>query len=111
MSSDEAEVRHQNAYMLASSCKWQLAVWPWPGGQSALTSRIWHSRQAAAKRKWPSSFVDRGTGHFTVPGSQPITIGLRTPACSRNGKSRAGLQYKAPSQKDHILRCQHVLLS
>lgn len=36
MSSDEAEVRHQKAYMLASSCKWQLAVWPWPGGQSAL---------------------------------------------------------------------------
>ena len=36
MSSEEAEVRHQNAYILASSCKWQLAAWPWPGGQSAL---------------------------------------------------------------------------
>ena len=36
VSSEEAEVRHQNAYILASSCKWQLAAWPWPGGQSAL---------------------------------------------------------------------------
>lgn len=58
MGSYEDEVRHQNTYILASSCKWQLASWPRPGGQSALASRIWHSSQAAAKPKQPSSFVE-----------------------------------------------------
>lgn len=33
---DEAEYGHQDAYTLAWSPKYQLAAWPWPGGQHSL---------------------------------------------------------------------------
>lgn len=78
MNSDEAEVGHQHAYMLASSSKWPLAAWPWPGGQSALASGIWHSSQAAAKWKRPSSFVETEV--------RP-TLSFQAPSQSRQGRA------------------------
>lgn len=83
--------------MPASGCTWQLAAWPWPGGQSALTSRIWLSSQAAAKWKVPSGFVETER-YEPFYGSRLLAShdkrGSRTLACARNGKSRAGLQYR-----------------
>lgn len=113
MSWDEAEYRHQNAYMLAWSRKWQLAAWPWPGGQSALASRIWHSSQAAAKRKRPSSFVEtevRAILWFQAPSQSRIGEGwghLRVPTMGR-----AELDYGTEHQAGKTtLRKEHTPLS
>lgn len=81
--------------MSASRGKWQVVAWSWPGGQSALTSRIWHSSQAAAKWRLPSSFVERERYEPFYGCRLPSNSdrrGPRTLACAPNGRRRAVLQ-------------------
>lgn len=99
--------------MLASIGKWQVVAWPWLGGQSALTSRTWHSSQAAAKWKLPSSFTETESYgplyNFRLP-SNSDSRGPRTLACTPNGKRKAVLHYRESTrhEREHSPGCQEV---
>lgn len=90
-----------------------MVAWPWPGGQSALTSSIWHSSQAAAKWKLPSSFVERERYRPFYGRRLPSNSdrrGPRTLACAPNGKRRTVLQYRESTrqEREHSPGCQEV---